>query len=288
MSLIPTTITGGPSSTPSSNAPAADRPFSPSDPRILTPSDWQSAAETLTEAFADDHVSRYFLDTPDRAHWPADRKHALHRDIMYALTLAHVQRGLGLASGAADECVALWMPPGCAMDDWAVWLSSGLWRLEWSLSREGRARFADEFLPALAAAKRRILGARESRAYYLVYLGTLSSARGQGLGRRSMEWMLARADAEGAPCYLESSSDANRRLYGRLGFVSKGEIRLTRDEHEDVVMEAMVREPVASRQDAERMNGVLREVEAEIEVEKEGRLSGREKVGTAGVKEGAI
>lgn len=41
------------------------------------------------------------------------------------------------------------MPPGKNMDDIFTILRSGMWRLSYQLSREGRKRFFDEFLPLL-------------------------------------------------------------------------------------------------------------------------------------------
>ena len=41
------------------------------------------------------------------------------------------------------------MPPGQNMDDFLTIIRSGMWRLSYQLSREGRKRFFDEFLPLL-------------------------------------------------------------------------------------------------------------------------------------------
>jgi GNAT superfamily N-acetyltransferase len=49
--------------------------------------------------------------------------------------------------------------------------------------------------------------------------------RGQGLGRRLVEAVTARADKEGMPCYLESSKGMpNLAIYERLGFEGVSEI----------------------------------------------------------------
>jgi GNAT superfamily N-acetyltransferase len=49
--------------------------------------------------------------------------------------------------------------------------------------------------------------------------------RGQGLGRRLVEAVTARADEEGMPCYLESSKGMpNLAIYERLGFEGVSEI----------------------------------------------------------------
>lgn len=79
------------------------------------------------------------------------------------------------------------MPPGKNMDDILTILRSGMWRLFYKLSREGKARFYNEFLPLLHHAKEDVLGARDDQSYYLVYLGTKPSARGKGYARKLVE-----------------------------------------------------------------------------------------------------
>lgn len=83
------------------------------------------------------------------------------------------------------------MPPGKNMDDWWTVLRSGMWRLLFRLSREGKTRFYKEFLPLLHDTKQRVLKERDDKSYYLVYLGTKPSARGKGYARKLMEHGLA-------------------------------------------------------------------------------------------------
>jgi ribosomal protein S18 acetylase RimI-like enzyme len=73
------------------------------------------------------------------------------------------------------------------MDDWWTILRSGLWRLYYKLSREGRARFYREFLPLLHNTKQEVLGARDENSFYLVYIGTKPKARGKGYARLLIE-----------------------------------------------------------------------------------------------------
>ena len=54
--------------------------------------------------------------------------------------------------------------------------------------------------------------------WYLWVLGVDPSARGQGIGGRLLEPVLSRADADGAPCYLETQSEWNVAFYERRGF----------------------------------------------------------------------
>ena len=135
------------------------------------------------------------------------------------------------------------------MDDVWTFFFSGLWRLYYKLSREGRRRFFQEFGPLLHSTKKSILGEREHESYYLVYIGTKPSARGKGYAKRLIEDIAVRkADQEGAACYLESSNVCNLKLYKRLGFRVIKQIKLKKGSSTngecDVPLDIMVREPV--------------------------------------------
>jgi hypothetical protein len=75
------------------------------------------------------------------------------------------------------------------MDDWWTLLRSGMWRLYYKLSTEGRIRFYSEFLPLLHDTLDDVLGPRSHDCYYLVYLGSKPSARGKGYARKLIEDM---------------------------------------------------------------------------------------------------
>lgn len=154
------------------------------------------------------------------------------------------------------------------MDDWWTILRSGMWRLLFKLSREGKARFYKEFLPLLHDTKERVLGERDAKSYYLVYLGTKPSARGKGYARRLIEHGLAmvrsplsllhrlksptlnssdapQADTDGMPTYLESSAGVNVPYYEKFGFGYIKEVHLQRGE-KPISLSIMVREPKTS------------------------------------------
>jgi GNAT superfamily N-acetyltransferase len=79
------------------------------------------------------------------------------------------------------------MPPGKNMDDLWTIIRSGMWRLNYRLSPEGKKRFFSEFLPVLHDGKAEVLGDRDLKSWYLVYLGTKPEARGKGYARRIIE-----------------------------------------------------------------------------------------------------
>lgn len=217
--------------------------------RILTLADYKEAALSLAEAFKDDHSSQYFTHTPDRAHWTEQQRWELHVKVMEYITYAHLLKGLVVCAGPNYDCVALWMPPGENMDDYATILRSGMWRLHYQLSAEGRKRFFSEFLPLLGATKAQILGARDLDSWYLVYIGTRPGSRGKGYARQVIEYVTDRADEQGRACYLESSHEVNVLIYGKLGFEVKKKVYLQR-EVEEIGLDIMVREPMRSDQDS--------------------------------------
>jgi len=217
-------------------------PIDHSKVRIPELHEYKSLALTLAHAFAQDDIAMYFINTPDRTHWTESQKWDLHLQIMEYIVYAHLLDGLVTTIGADHGAVALWMPPGRNMDGWMTQLRSGMWRLQFQLSAEGRARFFTEFLPLLHDTKAEVLKERDDDSWYLVYLGTRPEARGKGYARKLVEHVTRQADADGKACYLESSSRVNVPIYERMGFEMREGIKVTRGERE-LDLDIMVREP---------------------------------------------
>jgi ribosomal protein S18 acetylase RimI-like enzyme len=59
---------------------------------------------------------------------------------------------------------------------------------------------------------------------YLWFLGVAPQAQGRGIGSALMAPVLDRADAAGAPAYLEATSARSKALYERHGFVAEAPI----------------------------------------------------------------
>lgn len=209
--------------------------------RRVTVSEYKQAAQCLAEAFAKDEVARYFTHMPDTEHWTDAQKWKLHVEILEYITYAHILKGLVLTVGPAYGCVALWMPPGKNIDDYMTALRSGLWRLRYKMSAEGRVRIYEEFFPLLHTTKEKF--DPEDKSYYLVYIGTKDSARGKGYARKLIEYVTKLADAEGKACYLESSNAINPIIYRKLGFEVVGKIELNRAKNK-LELDIMIREPV--------------------------------------------
>ncbi|KAL1839040.1 hypothetical protein VTJ49DRAFT_1904 [Mycothermus thermophilus] len=211
---------------------------------------------TLAHAFAADDYARYLVDI-DHGHGhggggdgdgcgltPKEeaRRWRLHVDILAYTVAAHCMGGLVTAVGPEFDSVAVWIPPGKNLDGLWTHFRSGLWRLHFKLSAEGRRRYYDEILPLLHDTKAAVLGPRDADAWYLVYLGTKPGSQGRGYAARLLRDVMARADAENRPMYLESSSPANNAYYEKFGFRVQRDIYLQRGSA-PVGLSIMVREP---------------------------------------------
>jgi GNAT superfamily N-acetyltransferase len=155
-------------------------------------SECRQAGLSLSHAFAADDLSKYLLDASDMAHYSDETRWKLHILIMTGIVAAHCYKGIVATIGPDYDAVALWLPPGKDLDDWWTIFRSGLWRLTYKLSREGRRRYYDELLPILHDTKLEVMGDRDNDCYYLVYLGTKPSARRKGYAGKLLEDMITR------------------------------------------------------------------------------------------------
>jgi hypothetical protein len=83
-------------------------PESTEEVRVVPMSEFEGAAECLSEAFAVDEVARYFVDTDDMARYPEEVRYKLHCDIIRYITAAHCLKGLVTTIGPDFDAVALW------------------------------------------------------------------------------------------------------------------------------------------------------------------------------------
>ncbi|KXX77938.1 Puromycin N-acetyltransferase [Madurella mycetomatis] len=215
--------------------------------RVVGMSECREAALTLAHAFAADDYAQYLVDSGDMhgsSPTSAEEKWKLHVDILTYTVASHCMNGLATTVGPECDSVALWVPPGKHLDGWWTQIRSGMWRLYFQLSSEGKKRYFQEIPPLLHATKAAVLGERNDDAWYLVYLGTKPNSQGRGFASRLLRDMMARADAEGRPMYLESSSQANVAYYEKFGFEVKRDVFLERGPA-PVRLSIMVREPHA-------------------------------------------
>lgn len=181
-----------------------------------TASDVPAATAVLADAFAHDPVMSEFV--PAGA---PDRRSRL-RDLFAALVHTGPLRHGSLDVARSRETgkvlgVAAWEAPHDGP------------RPRWPQAVEA-PRFARAFGWArlLTAARReRELGAERPDVphWYLGQIGVGPDARGLGVGGALLAHRLERVDARREAAYLESSTERNRALYVRHGFVPGREIR---------------------------------------------------------------
>lgn len=167
--------------------------------REATANDVEGATGTLTAAFADYPFTRHTIGADDHE----GRLREFQR-----LFLAEV----GLPHGrvwVSDDlaAVAVWSTPDGGAGP----------TMERLLPR--MAELAGDRADAYASAEATMQPHRPRKpAWFLGTIGVLPSMQGRGLGRAVMEPGLAAAESAGLPAFLETSTEANVRVYEALGF----------------------------------------------------------------------
>lgn len=156
--------------------------------------------------------------------------------------------------------VAMWLRPEKKTDQpatWHDWFEG--WRL-W-LNQVGMNLWYGRgglivkryYIWKAAQAKAQSAVWTDPRGYYFLNITVvLPKAQGTGIGRLLMEAVTDRADAEGMPCYLESSRAApNIQIYERFGFEFATELECRDDETGDAIkLFSMVRQPRSNKSGA--------------------------------------
>lgn len=185
------------------------------EPRPATLDDADLVARIAAEGFYADPVLSWVLQD--------DRTRLEQLTTMFRGLAEDTLPDRGIVHLAADACVAFWRDPtfehGRMASDRVE---------ERQPAEEGEPDpFSAEELERLT-----ILGdaMREAHPHephwYLNVVATRPSHQSRGLGAAVLQPVLARADAEGTACYLESTNPRNRTLYYRQGFEDADEILL--------------------------------------------------------------
>jgi GNAT superfamily N-acetyltransferase len=191
---------------------------------IATESDREAAVATIVDAFRTDPVWSWMFPDP--------RLRAEQHATVFGLYVesALPRQGVWMTDEGASA-VAVFTPPG-----------------EPELNDDAEARlepFIRETLgahapAALATFERFEAAMPEGLFYYLSFLGTRSESRGRGIGMALLAELVALADSDGQPTYLESSNPANDARYERLGFEAQSRFTTPDDLH---TVTTMWREP---------------------------------------------
>jgi ribosomal protein S18 acetylase RimI-like enzyme len=162
----------------------------------------------LARAFLTDPA--YTALFPDRA----ERERALQRlfDAVVGYTLVY---GV-VHTTPAVEGTACWLSPGnTEVTLWRIARTGfGLQRAVASFNRQARR----EFLASLNYMDEIHKGKVAGPHWYLWALGVEPGCQGQGIGSQLIQPVLAQADQEGVPCYLETQTEQNVAFYQKRGF----------------------------------------------------------------------
>ncbi|MBM61429.1 MAG: hypothetical protein CL484_00605 [Acidobacteria bacterium] len=190
--------------------------------RRAKPEEWKLVGDITAEAFAQDPV----------ASWTFGNVGGMRVAFQALARYVYIPRGI---CHLANNGATMWLLPGesKALPLWAevglglrVIQESGLKAVSRSLTADARMKLHRPTEPH----------------FYWFTIGVLEAARGQGLASKLMDPMLALADREDLPVYLENTNPVNTSIYESQGFVRQ-EIFYLGDGGPP--LEAMIREPTS-------------------------------------------
>jgi ribosomal protein S18 acetylase RimI-like enzyme len=177
--------------------------------RLATQADGDRLSETLMRAFMSDPLIAYFF--PDLA----TREPRLRRMFKILFTWGEPYGACHVTPNF--EAAILWRPPNEFHIPYWQYVTNGF---------ELLGIFGSNALNVTLAMNQIESAHPKPPNYYLQAVGTDPDMQGKGWGGVVIRHQLALADAEGIPCYLESSKDTNIPIYERLGFKVTGEITI--------------------------------------------------------------
>jgi len=180
----------------------------------LSGPDNRQASEVLARAFYTDPMSRCLV--------PNDAKRARLLPSFFALVVRYCLRYGEVYTTPALAGAACWLTPGNTTPTFARILRAGVYVSPLDIGLAGLLRFLQISAYTEAAHMR----AAPGKHWYLWALGVDPPYQGQGIGGMLIQPVLARADAEGLPCYLETENPRNVPFYQKHGFkvASEGEV----------------------------------------------------------------
>ncbi len=188
------------------------------------------AVEVLTRAFfADPEYVLLFPDAAERSRSLA----SLWRGVLaYSLSYGLVQ------TTPAVQGIACWLVPGKTEVTFWRALRTGFALPRAVMGFQPQAR--ERFLSALAQLDETRKHLMPRPHWYLWALGVHPDHQGQGIASWLLAPVLACADAEGQPCYLEALTEPNVAFYRKRGFEVAREAGLP---GQQIRFWAMVRQP---------------------------------------------
>lgn len=172
---------------------------------LLAPSQVKQASRVLCHAFYQDPLVRYILTDEAR------RTQVLPS--FYRIVVRYALRHGEVSTTSDLDGVACWLTLGnTTVSSWRLLGVAPTALFSFSLSEQRRntiySRYTDEVHEQAISRPH----------WYLWGLGVEPSRQHQGLGGQLIQPILARADRDGLPCYLETTNGANVPFYERQGF----------------------------------------------------------------------
>jgi GNAT superfamily N-acetyltransferase len=161
----------------------------------------------LSRAFYDDPMMAYVL--PDEAKRAAQLDWFMAKGALYGHKYGEVHTTAGRVEGNA-----IWLPPGDTKVPMTRMMATGMLAAP---LRFGLGAF-NRFLKTMNLFERMHERDMHQQHWYLMILGVDPPRQGQGVGGALIAPVLARADAEGLPCYLETAKARNVTFYRKHGF----------------------------------------------------------------------
>lgn len=180
-------------------------------PRALTRDDLPVLGDILSDAFTGDPVFAWSGLGP-KASAALFRSVAKHTFLPYGF--GQILTGF--------EGAALWMPPGAKDGSGLPGMLSLFLGILVNAGPKTvwRGKILDDFMESQHP---------KEPHYYLAIIGVRPGCQGRGLGKAMMNSVLAQADAEGMPAYLESSKLENVPIYRSVGFEVTKELQVRPD-----------------------------------------------------------
>jgi GNAT superfamily N-acetyltransferase len=181
----------------------------------LTKDHIRPAALSLAKAFQDYPESVYFM--------PDEVERRKKQPSIYRMFIKEaIESGEVYASSLKMEGVAVWQLENGKHPAGRRGFSLGWWWLSLFTDKETNHR-REAYFEYLSALRTRVT---PERYWYLRALGVDPAYQGKGFSSQLLIPMLARAEKEGLPCFLETQLEKNLTLYEHFGFrvVEKGTI----------------------------------------------------------------
>lgn len=174
----------------------------------LTKTHFSKAHETLLAAFAKDPVHEW-------CYRGAKNPELCRKTFVKLLVKTSIAEGTSQIT-EDGKSVAIWYRPGRSMGTHSLIRYGALWLpLQIGLKPFSKLLQVSGWSEAI---NKKLMG--KEKHFYLFAVGTDPTSQGQGLGSKILQKTLDQADAEGFPCYLDSSNEKNNPFYEKLGFIT--------------------------------------------------------------------